>query len=434
MIVELKCGRGHFPVRVPAGVTPAILRKRQLPPVADPATAVANALAHPDGSPPLAEIASGKRSACILICDITRPVPNHLFLRPIIETITDAGIPASEITVLVATGLHRPNLGDELSELVGDPWVTGHVRVENHYARREADHVDLGLTTTRNTPIHLDRRFALAELRIATGLVEPHFMAGYSGGRKVIVPGVAGEETIRTLHSARFMADPAAQPCRLADNPLHEEQLEIVARLGDVHSLNTVLDEHRRLSFVNFGELIASHEAAVELARASCLVETGRRYSTVVTSSAGYPLDKTYYQTVKGMVTPIDILAEDGDMIVVADCSEGLGSDAFRAAQERLLANGPDALADELFGKQLADIDEWQTQMQIRSMKRGRITLHSPGLPPPDRRLTAVRWTESVEQSIEDSVERTGDANVAFIPEGPYVVPVVAISSTAGRS
>ena len=161
------------------------------------------------------------------------------------------------ITILVATGLHRPNLGEELAELVGDPWVMERVRIENHYARNDADHVDLGFTATRGTPVKLDRRFVEADLRIATGLVEPHFMAGWSGGRKVVAPGVAHHETIRTFHSARFMEDPLAVQCNLIGNPLHEEQLEIVRQLGDVYGLNTVIDDDRDLAYVNFGEIVA---------------------------------------------------------------------------------------------------------------------------------------------------------------------------------
>ena len=205
----------------------------------------------------------GRKSACILICDITRPVPNHLFLRPLIEGLIAAGVPRERITVLVATGLHRPNEGAELAEVVGDPWVFETVRVENHFARDDAAHVDFGVTSGRRTPVKLDRRFVEADLRIATGLVEPHFMAGYSGGRKVIAPGIAHADTIRTFHSARFMEDPAAIQCNLAGNPLHEEQLEIVRMLGEVYALNTVIDDDRDLVHVNFGEVIASHLAAV---------------------------------------------------------------------------------------------------------------------------------------------------------------------------
>jgi nickel-dependent lactate racemase len=150
------------------------------------------------------------------------------------------------------------------------------VRIENHYARNEADHVDLGRTATRGTPVKLDRRFVGADLRIATGLVEPHFMAGWSDGRKVVAPGVAHHETIRTFHSARFMEDPLAVQCNLIGNPLHEEQLEIVRGLGDVYALNTVIDDERALAYVNFGEIIASHAAAVQFVDAVIRVPAPR--------------------------------------------------------------------------------------------------------------------------------------------------------------
>ncbi len=208
--LKISYGRGHLLLALPAAARATVIRKTALPQLPDPAAAVAAAFERPVGSPPLAELAKGRRSACILICDITRPVPNGLFLRPMIETITASGVPLDRISILVATGLHRPNLGEELAELVGDPWVLEHVRVENHYAREDADHVDLGPTRTRGTPVKLDRRFVEADLRIATGLVEPHFMAGWSGGRKVVAPGIAHHETIRTFHSARFMEDPLA--------------------------------------------------------------------------------------------------------------------------------------------------------------------------------------------------------------------------------
>src|SRR5208283_134404 len=144
---------------------------------------------------------------------------------------------------------------------------------------------------TRGTPVKLDRLFVEADLKIATGLVEPHFMAGWSGGRKVVAPGVAHHETIRTFHSARFMEDPLAVQCNLVGNPLHEEQLEIVRRIGDIYALNTVVDEERDLVFVNFGEIIASHLVAVEAIADTAQVKVARRFKTIVTSSAGYPLD-----------------------------------------------------------------------------------------------------------------------------------------------
>ncbi len=217
--VEVLYGTTGLTVTLPRGARATVVRKPTLPKLPDPQAAVRAALAAPVAAKPYADLVRGRRSACILICDVTRPVPNRLFLRPLVEGLLAAGVPRERITVLVATGLHRPNEGDELADLVGDPWVLATVRVENHFARDAAAHVDLGATPGRGTPVKLDRRFVEADLRIATGLVEPHFMAGYSGGRKVIAPGIAHEDTIRTFHSARFMEHPAAIQCNLAGQP-----------------------------------------------------------------------------------------------------------------------------------------------------------------------------------------------------------------------
>jgi len=423
--IEILYGESGLRVPLPPVGRATVIGKRPLPKLADPHAAVRQALARPVGAAPLASLVRGRKSACVLICDITRPVPNRLFLRPLIETMLAAGMARERIIVLVATGLHRPNEGAELAEVVGDPWVLETVRVENHFARDDDAHADLGFTPVRRTPVRLDRRFVDAELRIATGLVEPHFMAGYSGGRKVIAPGVAHAETIRTFHSARFMEDPAAVQCNLAGNPLHEEQLAIVRMLGEVHAVNTVIDEDRDLVHVNFGDAIESHLTAVAFVAESTRVPVGRRFGTIVTSAAGHPLDKTYYQTVKGMVTPLDILEPGGTLIVASACSEGFGSPEFRAAQERLVALGPEAFLQTLLAKRLADVDEWQTEMQLKSLRAGRVQLYTTGLDDDERRLTGVETIDSVGQALAAALVRAGDPAFAVIPEGPYVVPVV---------
>jgi nickel-dependent lactate racemase len=421
--VGLSYGKGQLPVRLPASARATVIRKTPLPKIADPREAIRRALDFPTAAAPLQTLARGKRSACIVICDITRPVPNHLFLRPMIEHLLAAGIPAKGITVLVATGLHRPNEGAELAELIGDQWVLENVSVLNHFARNDADHIDLGFTSTRRTPVKLDRSLVQADLKIVTGLVEPHFMAGYSGGRKVIAPGVAHADTIRTFHNSRFMEDPLARACNLDGNPLHEEQLEIVRMLGDVYALNTVIDEDRHLVHVTFGEVIASHLAAVNFVRDSTEIKVPRKFKTVVTSCAGYPLDKTYYQTVKGMVTPLDILEPGGTLIIASECSEGLGSPEFRECQERLVRLGPDAFLQALLKKPLADIDEWESEMLLKPVRIGRVQLYTTGLLGDDRRLTGVDMVDNIDHAITQSLARANDPDLALIPEGPYVVP-----------
>ena len=423
MKVELLYGKATIAAAVPPGCRELLIRKQPRAPLADPHSAIAEALARPIGVPPLADYARGKHSACILVCDITRPVPNHLFLRPMIEQLLAAGIAPDAITVLIATGLHRPNEGEELAKVIGDPWVVDKVRVVNHFARNDADHVDFGRTKGRGVPVKLDRRFVDAEIRIATGLVEPHFMAGYSGGRKVVAPGIAHADTIRTFHSAAFMESPAAVSCNLAGNPLHEEQLEIVRMLGDVMALNTIINEQRELVFVSYGDVIASHDAAVRFVQDWIQVPVPRRFKTVVTSAAGFPLDQTYYQTVKGMVTPLDILAPGGTLIVASDCSEGLGSKEFRASQRRLVEMGTEGFLRSILPKALADIDEWQTEMQLKPMRLGRVQLYTDGLPREDHPLTGVEVISDLDLAIRNAVAAGGEGTAAFIPEGPYVIP-----------
>ena len=170
-------------------------------------------------------------------------------------------------------------------------------------------------------------------------------------------------------------------------------------------------------------EIVASHQAAVDFVSAATSVPIGRRFSTVVTSSAGYPLDKTYYQTVKGMVTPLDILEPGGTLIIASECSEGFGSTEFREAQARLVALGPERFLATLRAKSLAEIDEWQTEMQLKPMRRGTVELYSTGLSGDDRALTGVGMIDDVCDAIRRSIARAGDAGVAVIPEGPYVVP-----------
>ena len=424
MRIPLLYGKSSLEVTLPAGCVPTIVRKRPMPALDNPAVAIADSLASPVGSPPLRIAARGARKACILICDITRPVPNGLFLQPLIRELLEAGVPATGITVLVATGLHRPNEDDELQELVGDPWVMNTVSVVNHFARDDDSHVHLG-STSRGTVVRLDRRLVEADIRIATGLVEPHFMAGWSGGRKVIAPGVAHAETITTFHNAAFMAHPLATNCVLDGNPLHEEQLSIIEMLGGALSLNTVIDEERRLAFINFGEIVTSHLAAVAFVRKYAEVPVERKFHTVVTSAAGYPLDKTYYQTVKGMVGPLGILVPGGNLIIASACSEGMGSPHYVEAQRRLIKMGEAGFLADIERKSHADIDEWQTQMQLRTTRVGQVYLYSGELSQADGALTGVSRIDSIETAIAASISQHSDPHVAFVPEGPYVVPTV---------
>ena len=381
---------------------------------------------------PVSDIAKTFKSACILVCDITRPVPNGLFLRQLINQLIAGGIGLDRICILIATGLHRPNEGVELQKVIGDAGLADLVEVVNHHATDSSEHLELGETQS-GTPIALDRRFVEADLKIATGLVEPHFMAGWSGGRKVILPGVASSETIRCFHSARFLEDPLARGCNLEGNPLHLEQLEVLQMLRqssgrEIYAINTVIDEYRRLGFINFGEIESSHLEATRFADQYCVVDVDQTYETVLTSSAGYPLDLTYYQTVKSMVTPLPVLAENATLIVASECAEGLGSDAYRESQTRMLQEGPDAFMKRIRLQQFAAIDEWECEMQLKATNHAVVKLFSEGLVGEDRDLTGVDMIDSVQDALDESISKSSQGSVAIIPEGPYVVPRLSLN------
>lgn len=422
MHITLNYGRKGMALDLPDTWDVTVIEKSPMPVLADPEGSVRSAVAHPAGSKTLREEASGCRTACILICDITRPVPNSVILPVLIRELLDAGMDPSSITVLVATGLHRPNEGSELRELVGSDWVLDTVRVANHFARNDADHVSLGLTS-RGVPAKLDRRFVEADLKIATGLVEPHFMAGYSGGRKVIAPGIAHKDTITTFHNAGFLEHPRAANCVLEGNPLHEQLLEIVRMLGRVLAVNAVIDERRRLSFVNFGEIESAHREAVACMRQYAEVGIPRKFKHVITSGGGYPLDKTYYQTVKGMVGAMDIVEPGGNIMILSECSEGMGSPEYVEAQRLLTQLGTDGFLQSILPKSHAAIDEWQTEMQLKPMRVGNIHLFSEGLSEADRQLTGIDHMGDPSEAIRNIVEQSGDSRIAVIPEGPYVIP-----------
>src|SRR6516165_8570304 len=247
MQITLDYGRTGLDVTLPDDrlIAPP-LSIRDAPPLADPAAAIAAAIRTTIGTKPLAEIARGKKSACVVVCDITRPVPNKLILPPLLKTIEDAGVPREAITILVATGLHRPNEGDELVELVGAE-VARTYRCENHFGKDRDSHDYLG-TTPAGVPVWIDKRYLAADLKITTGLIEPHLMAGYSGGRKVICPGIVGLETVKVWHGPRFLLHPRADCGILDGNPVHEENTRIAQMAGCDFIVNVCMDGERRVT------------------------------------------------------------------------------------------------------------------------------------------------------------------------------------------
>jgi nickel-dependent lactate racemase len=416
-------------------------------PLADPSAAIEAALADPIGTPPLAEVARGRTNACILICDITRPVPNRLILPPLLRTLEEQGLARKDILLLVATGLHRPNEGAELEEMVG-PEIMKHYRIDNHHGKVLEEHDYLG-TTPRGVPVYLDSRYVRADLKITTGLIEPHLMAGYSGGRKVICPGIAALETVKVWHGPQFLEHPKADCGIVEGNPVHEENTRIALMAGCDFIVNVTIDGQRRITWVGAGDMIKAWQEGVRFVEGVVKVPVPEAVDIVVTSCAGYPLDATWYQAVKGLTGALPIVKQGGTIIMAASLSEGLGSPEFQQQittsrylkqfstadhavaplKDRPVAarrasqplHGPGAVAA------FCEMDEWQVVMLSKVLERCKVKVVSDGLPAETLRRCHVEPAPTVEQAVADSLAEYGPAaKVAVIPKGPYVLPCVA--------
>lgn len=420
MRVTLDYGRTGLEIELPDDRVVGPLAIRPAAPLTNPEAAVTQALANPIGGRSLAELARGRRNACILICDITRPVPNRLILPPLLRTLEDQGIARNDILILVATGLHRPNEGAELQEMVG-PEIAANYRIENHHGKVLEEHEYLG-ETPNGVPAWIDGRYVRADLKITTGLIEPHLMAGYSGGRKVICPGIAALETVKVWHGPRFLEHPKADCGIVEGNPVHEENTRIARMAGCDFIVNVCLDGQRRITWVGAGDMIQAWEAGVRFVEQVVKVPVPEPVDVVVTSCAGYPLDTTWYQAVKGLTGALPIVKPGGTIILAASLSEGLGSPEF----QHLMADNPDlkVFKQRILGKDYFVMDQWQLEELAKVVERCKVKVVSDGLPPETLRRCYVEPAPTVEQAVADCLAEYGPrARVAVIPKGPYVLP-----------
>jgi nickel-dependent lactate racemase len=423
MRIKLDYGRTGLDVELPDDRLVGPLAIRPAAPLPDPQAAIRHCLAHPIGSRPLAELARGRRNVCILVCDITRPVPNKLILPPLLRILEENGLRREDILILVATGLHRPNEGAELEELVGH-WIAHNYRCENHHGKIREEHDYLG-TTPRGVPVWLDSRYVRADLKITTGLIEPHLMAGYSGGRKVICPGIAGLDTVKVWHGPRFLEHPRADCGFLEGNPVHEENTYIARIAGCDFIVNVCLDGQRQITWVGAGDMIAAWEEGVRFVETVVKAPVPAPVEVVVTSCAGYPLDTTWYQAVKGLTGALPIVKQGGTIVLAASLTEGVGSPEF----QQVLAENPDleAFTQRILGKDYFIMDQWQLEELAKVVRRCKVKVFSQGLSPDVLRRCHAEPVASVEQAVADSLAEYGpSARVAVIPKGPYVLPYVA--------
>ena len=419
MKIELAYGAEGLEIDMPDANLAGILRMNDMPVIDDPHAEIAKKLASPTGSLPLAEIAAGRKSACIVISDITRPVPNSIILPSVLEVLERAGIPREGITILIGTGLHRPNEGAELEQLLG-PDIPKRYRIVNHFGKDGELQRYLGETPIYHAPIYVDNTYLNADLKIATGLIEPHFMAGYSGGRKAIMPGICGAETIKVLHGPDAIANGKSAEGRVDGNPLHDEMLYVAKQAGVDFIVNVTLNEERAITGVFAGDLDAAHREGVRFMERQCVSMLEQPVDAVITTGAGYPLDLTFYQSVKALTAAMPILREGGVIILAAKCSEGIGSRDFT----RLILEAPTM---ERF---LADIrrpdyyvlDQWQLQKMAMVRDRFDVWFYSDSIDRETQRNLFVTPLASVEDGIARVRERFGEnARIAVIPEGPYV-------------
>lgn len=423
MRVRLEYGRTGLEVELPDERVVRTLAFKNARPLADPDAAVRHRLAHPTGALPLAELARGRKNACVVISDVTRPVPNQLILTPLLAALEASGIPPSAITILVATGLHRPNEGLELVEMVGRA-IAENYRIENHHGQVLAEHTFLG-DSPRGVPIWIDSRWVDADLKITTGLIEPHLMAGFSGGRKLICPGLAALETVKVWHGPDFLEHPRADCGILEGNPVHEENTWIGRRAGCDFIVNVVIDARRRPLLFVAGDMEQAFYEGVEFVRGVVTDTVPEPVDVVVTSSAGYPLDTTFYQAVKGLTAALPIVKQGGTIIMAASLSEGIGSPEFqRLFQENASL---DLFLERILGKDYFVMDQWQLEELAKVRRKAKVKVVSDGLPPGTLDRLFVESAASVESAVADSLAEYGRrASLAVIPKGPYVLAQVA--------
>ena len=417
MKTELLVGQEKLTIQVPEGIR--ILDMKPLPSLPDPTASVREALNDPIGAPPLSEIAKGRKNACIVISDITRPVPNKVILPPLLQTLEKSGVMRDQITILVATGMHRPNLGEELEFIVGRE-IMDNYRIVNHYCRRseELKKVD----EIEGAPIVINKHYAEADLKILTGLIEPHFYAGYSGGRKSILPGISSFETMKFMHSFNMIDHPKVTNCILDGNPFHEYGIRVAEIVGVDFILNVVINKQREVAGVFAGHFDRAHRAGCELVAKHSIVELNEYVDVVITSGGGFPLDATFYQMSKPLICARDILNKGGTIILACECREGLGSQEFCNVLHSVCT------PREFFGRYCDPdnfvIDQWCAQNIYQALDHaGKVYVYSPGLTKEDLAKIGIEKVDDLQATVDRVLSANPKAVV--VPEGPYVVAMV---------
>jgi len=419
--VELAYGAGVLTVDLP-GERTTVINPNHLHAAADERACVLEMLRAPVAGPPLRELVQRGQTVAIAICDGTRPQPRHVVVPAILEEL-DGIIRLEDVVVLVATGTHRANTEEELRAMLGDD-VFASVRVINHDARDESSLTWMGRFGD-DVPVWLNTMWVEADVRIPTGFTEPHFFAGFSGGPKLVAPGLAGLETTLVLHDAAHIAHPNARWGVIDGNPIHDDVRAISAGCPSDFAIDVLLDGEKRIARAFAGELFAMHRAACAVAKESAMRAVPGRFDVVLTTNAGFPLDQNLYQAVKGMSAAAQVVESGGTIVCAAECRDGFPEHgSYRA--ELTAAESPQALLDAIAARSETVPDQWQIQIQARIQTQAHVVMHTSFLS--DEALAAAHLdqTDDIEATVGEALAAAGDGSrVCVLPYGPLTIPYV---------
>ena len=421
--VRLAYGEHGLDVDLPADRT-TVVEPTYVAGAADQRALLREALRRPVDGPPLREMVKPGQTVAISMCDGTRAQPRQLMIPAVLEEL-DGIVSLEDVIVLVATGTHRANSDGEIRAMLGDE-VADSVRVVNHDARDDASLVYLGRHGA-DVPVFLDRHWVDADVRITTGFVEPHFFAGFSGGPKMVAPGLAGLETVLTLHDARRIGDANATWAVCEGNPVHDDIRAVVAAVGNVDfALDVVLNREQQIVEAFGGSLFGMHRAARETAHRLAMRPVPDLFDVVVTTNSGYPLDQNLYQAVKGMSAGAAVVRPGGTVICAAECRDGFPD---HGSYRELLSSedSPEALLATIAAREHTVPDQWQIQIQAKLQARARVVMHTSYLSEADLAAAHLGRTDDVADAVQEALRRAGpDARVCALPEGPQTIPYVA--------
>ena len=419
MNIELAYGQGHLPVELPAERT-TVIEPTQSPGLADERGAVIAALEKPIVAAPLRDWITRGARVCIVFTDITRATPNERLIPWLLEHLSQ--VPREQVTLLNALGGHRPNTPAELEAML-TPAVTRNYRVLNHEPENEQVLIPLG-TTRDGTPALLNRHFVEADLRIVTGFIEPHFFAGFSGGPKGIMPGVAGLITIVSNHGTKNISDPNSTFGITRGNPIWEEMRDIALRAGPSFLLNVALNHQRQITGVFAGDLITAHRLGCEFVKKSAMQQVPEPFDIVVTTNSGYPLDQNLYQGVKGMSAAARILKPGGTLILACECRDGVPANS---SYDQILreASNPGEILARLSTAGLSLPEQWQVQIQALIQHNAHVLLFS-SLPDDIVRAAHLTPCHDISTTVQKLLQVGNGARVAVLPQGPLTIPYLA--------